>query len=1034
MTKKPENCELCNKSTLSLLLLRPSPISTKNPVKPDGTDAVASDPAVMADLLPKREPTESRFVLRLLRAGYVHVYLPSPPAGMKNWMVYRVTDQADLYPDNLPLFVPAQGDIPCAREGHNTTGAKLLHLPRAHQIKELWIAYSANLWGDKLKAQNQANPKTMQRIVLSGGSPNTFKPTVANLKSKVLECALPQLTVGPSKDQDFPFNSVSTQVENLAANLERAAACHPLTKGKELAVVLRDPVGIAAELNAWRLRRQDRADHYALQPQNRQPMEVSKLISILKENVLSEADERAMEAVSPLKRKDAFDPSRLPSGTEWRALTGEERKVLQSRVPDGIVGTIFGGPYRNAFARADLGRIVYPDRDDRAESWAKQEAEKNWAKMSEFYSQEKIDAWHKDFAGRVTLLHLDPLKKFEADWAASLEDAAFFEYFALHFDEGASNSPKEVAKTGCCAGAVYTQEAVLAYLPEPFTDAGIPAFEKQLDAEMTDKKAILQRAVVANQADVIAILTQDKRDKTYDFIKGLIGEGVGKASDGGKKPLPGALAKKYAWLTDVNMFFSVGLVGALAAVAGHGVVQALQARQGMKGSASGLDPKVMSRLSKAQTMALIHRASEEALAAAVQGRAPNTPMYFVAKFDVDTARQIMRGRGQMQDIKTLRKWAKKGQVTIGFFTDTDTFARIQAEPEALTRELGAKARTVHLQEQAMVVKGKLADSAAQGAVLMTTPEKLQKFYEAHRAVAAKAPSMLTKWLVRVNGVARTNTVQAMRSTAMGMDGRLAVGSMIVQALGLKEGLAAYAKAENAEARTTAALAIADGFSGFMGGLAELAAAGLEARLLLTGGKAAADASVGLRLWRGLGYGMGAAGNAVNAVICFRDAEKLKAAGNNDLARMLRAAGYLFAAGGLPLGALAIHSVLEAAVKRGILATGVVTIETIGVMLGRRLAVGMITLSVPGIGWALTGVAVIHTVYVITNTPTAVQQWLKNCYFGKPDEEGNRRKSWEQEEAEFKKMTEVGMTDEEKKKHHQAMTKALEEAEANANIA
>lgn len=91
-----QGCNTCNKSTLSLLLLRPSPVAKMRELTLPGAEAVASDAAVMAGLLPARLPTESRFALRLLRAGYVHVYIPIPPAGVKNWLVYRVTEQADL--------------------------------------------------------------------------------------------------------------------------------------------------------------------------------------------------------------------------------------------------------------------------------------------------------------------------------------------------------------------------------------------------------------------------------------------------------------------------------------------------------------------------------------------------------------------------------------------------------------------------------------------------------------------------------------------------------------------------------------------------------------------------------------------------------------------------------------------------------------------------------------------------------------------------------------------------------------------------
>ncbi len=254
------NCEICNKSTLSLLLLRPSPLAKSKELKALGSDAVISTAADTQGLLQNKLPTESRFALRLLRAGYVHVYMETPPPGAKNWQVFRVTESADLIPQSTAWFsqtTSKDGKDACTTKGHNDAGIKLLNIPQAHKVKEIWIAYSANLWNDTLRNKNKVNPKAMQKISLAGGSPNTFKPTAENLKSKVLECALDMLVVDSSKQHDFPFHSQAQSLNKLADNLKNAAACHPKTTDKELAVVLRDPVGITTELNALRLRRND---------------------------------------------------------------------------------------------------------------------------------------------------------------------------------------------------------------------------------------------------------------------------------------------------------------------------------------------------------------------------------------------------------------------------------------------------------------------------------------------------------------------------------------------------------------------------------------------------------------------------------------------------------------------------------------------------------------------------------------------------------------------------------------------------------
>ena len=153
----------------------------------------------------------------------------------------------------------------------------------------------------------------------------------------MLECALRAIKLpGPvpdapwvTQDQQFAFVSLAAQVDSLADNLRRAAACHPKTKGLELAVVLRDPVGVAAELNALRLRRHELARVEIEKPENAQPLNSSNALLGLKKSVLDVNLSSSFVQVSPLKTKAAFDQSQgLPQGTQWHALTAEERQVL----------------------------------------------------------------------------------------------------------------------------------------------------------------------------------------------------------------------------------------------------------------------------------------------------------------------------------------------------------------------------------------------------------------------------------------------------------------------------------------------------------------------------------------------------------------------------------------------------------------------------------------------------------------------------------------------------------------------------------
>lgn len=1001
-TNSQAGCERCNKSGLSLLLLRPSPIANDTRLAPVGAHAVVNADGLAEGLVPARKPTESRYVLRMLRAGYVHVYIPSPPPGMKSWLVYRVTDAANLIAQSDPVFSQMPQPPSCRRDGHNVAGMKLLHIPQAHKIGSIWVAYSANLWSDKLKAQNAANPKAMQQVSLQSCGRNSFTPTVEALKSQVLECALSSFKAKGLQDsaseveQDFPFVSMASQAQSLADNLQRAAACHPKTEGLEMAVVLRDPVGVATELNAIRLRRNDVIEQYLSLPENRHPMEVNKAIKLLKNNLIAKADEEALGRAVPLRTKQAFGQSSYPAGTEWHALTAEEKVVHASKFEQGNwLGKLIARPALNALSADNVGRVILPDYEARVQAWGEQQAEEDWRRFLKFYDEAKRSSWEASFERTVKAQHIDPLVRFEDDWEGALRDPNLLSYFELHFDERSSQYVADVAGQGCCSGSVYIREVSGAFTPEPKTHAAREAFEAQLDADVTKPDALLLRALFANQADLWETVENSKRDKTYDFMKGLIGEFIAAKTESGTKPLSSSVAKRVAWLTQANMGFAVGIVGAITAVAMRGVAEFWEKFEpSASGAAPKIDPKLLNRLRRAESMALIHRACEEALKGGAGGA--KIPVLLMANVSVETLVQIKRGRGEMLSIRQIRGLARKGQVTIGILTDTETVAALKAAPDKAMRELASQSSgSVLINEQALNLKGHvLSHGAAAGSMLTLPVSRFLPLYEKQLLEAASAPAQLRAWLSQVLKTAAGSTVaRDIRGVSMSIEGRLAIGSMIVQGVGVYYGLMDYMSAPDTDKRTDALLSIADGTAGVLGGAAEFGAKWIELRLGL-----AAEQSAGLAFARAAAAGMGVAGNLVNAWMCFREAGKLEKAGHKRLSVVMDASQLVFLLGGVPFSLQVAHQLTVLALRRGVVAGGIVLAEQqLGRIVAARLGTAALGLTVPGIGWALTVVAVGQTIYVIVNTPTPVESWLKASYFGKPDSETDRRKTWAEEE-------------------------------------
>ena len=664
-------CETCSKSSLSLLLLRPSVVATDTRLKPPGADQVATDAAAIAGLTPARAPSQSRYVLRLLRAGYVHLYIPAPPPGMKKWLALRVTEQADLVPEDNAWFDQPGAGIVCTRSAHNALGLKVLGLPQAHKISEIWLAYSANLWNDALRAKNAADPQVMQKVSLAGGSPNTFKPSAAALQSKILECALDALRVNGAKDHDFAFTSLSGQAEELATQLERAAAFHPKTKDKELAVVLRDPVGLATELNALRLRRHELATQEIEKPQNAHPLNSSNAVLGLRQVMLDANLARSVDTVSPVMGQGAFrdimrvqpNPRGWSAGTSWEPLNAREDIAVH-------------GP--------GMGRVVFPDHAARADAWAKRQTEATWAKMSKCYDEAARSNWVKRFEAKMKAQHYDPLAKYEADWWSATEDAATLAYFKRHFDDQDPNDPKQHPSPG----RIYAQESQYIHAPAPIiTEKVLNTYLAMLDKPITDDSAVVLRALVGNQQSLFdrvqafvdeayAELTtapgegEGKRDKAYDLMKGLRENS--------------SVLKKYSWMGDALCAFSLGRCP-----------RSVQRRSAQQGAPSASHRKLAQTLGKLQALWGVQQTVELSLQAALSGQAPKLPVFITKKVSVDEALAVLRTHdapGMRTSKNQVKGMRRGGLVQLSLLTDSGALRSTHGSVRHRPQDAGQRQR------------------------------------------------------------------------------------------------------------------------------------------------------------------------------------------------------------------------------------------------------------------------------------------------------------------------------------------------------
>lgn len=951
-------CETCKKASLSLLLLRPSPIARTGLVAPLGVSGIAVEPAVVAGLLPTCKLTESQFVLRLLRQGYVHIYIPNPPAGVREWLVYRVTAEADLVPQGHNTFLQPEQNMACVSEVHIPTGMKVVSIPQAHKITDIWIAYSANLWNDTLRARNKADPAVMQKVSLKDGGPNTFKPTAEKLKTQVLECGISKVVIANSVEQDFPFNKLVHQVDDLVQGLQRAAARHPKTAGKELAVVLRDPVGICAELNALRLHRNQSVTCEFEKPEVMHPLNSSRLLMGLKKSVVDEASLASLDAVIPLSTAMGIAAASHPPGTEVAEITPAERRELLKHG----ARTLSSHQRAHLEGKTRMYLVIYPDVEQRAEKWKQDAAAQNWEKYSGYYDEAARAKWVKAFDARMRQEHYEPLQRMEDDWYSAVEELAASDYFDRHFDRNAGSDEKSALDC-----SIKAREHTLIYLPGPLTTERMTErYLAMLDQPLTAPGARVLRMIVGDKPNAVPLLGQQlsgdpakdgggMRDKTHDLVKGLV-ELMGTDSAAGKI------------LGHTLALFSIGLWSALGGAF-------------LTAASRGAAKVTPEQIKKLRQLSVVQRALEIAVQGAVKGKAPNLPVLLTMKVSAQEALEIRNGRpGEVTGTyqKRLEKLRRKGRmVELTLLTDTDAIKAANGDLDIVARH--GSTGTVSIGTNAT----ETAQEAAQGKTLVLSRDAFVRLYQRQMSTAETGANLVRRAAAEFNQPSTNLT--ALTKT---LDARLAMAGMLVHALGIWFGYDKVANPTSESDRIDAEYGVAGNMVGFTGAALQLAALGVEMRLkrqhAALGGTVDSDAiNKNLRLGalRILGAFTGIAGGYLDFAGSMKKSSDQDADGNERSSDLYFYSAYASAGTAITAGALSLGQLSQVLAARGI---GGVVVRAVAARLAGNIALGAVgglAVSVTGLGLLFLGAGVALQVGAIVMTPDNLQQWVARSYFG-----------------------------------------------------
>ncbi|TVO58818.1 T6SS effector BTH_I2691 family protein [Denitromonas halophila] len=978
MSKNP-TCEVCAKSGLSIALFRPSPVAKEIAVAPVVADMLRDAATLVSGLHPGISPTTARPVLRLLRKGYLHVYFEKPLSAGRHWQIYHVTDQAELIPLEMADMINTAGEVVCQRQGHSQATLRSLHIPQAHKTGKVWLAFSANLWSDAIKQQNKADPAVMQCIdvpaILGGERPaNSFDADAPSLNAYVAECAIPRFkTARGGALSRFPFvaltdaagNGPSAQVSDWASALNNIAAAHPKTSGKQFGLVLADPVGFAIELNDLRLRRYSLALTELEKPDNIHALNSSNALMGLKSVMLDGNLARGWDTVAQVMSGGQFkdimrvrpNPRGWPEGTRWEPLPDTRENRLK---------------YGHG-----QGRVVFPDHEERAEAWARRQTEATWSRMSKYYDEEKRAAWIDTFDKRLETTHFKPLEAYELDWLGARQSPAFKRVFERHYDPSDPNNPRMAHRPGL----IYAAEVDAALTPQPYTRGkALTQWVAELQKEAANPDALLLRALVGNQAEIIAAsdqvyalkdgaaigehLHENRNDKLLDLGKGVVQQ----AAEGKMGATAAALTKRFGWLGDAlggyATSIAMSVTGAAAALIDPKTASAIAA------GASGLAHLPMDSaagkalLRKVQSIHMVRQTLDMALQGVVQGGGLRTPVLIHRSMPIDEAMDLLRGRADADmgvsrnQLKRLKRGGQKN-ITMSVLTDTKTLAEMGGDTKALIEhgngeiKLGGASRA--------------QQAGAAAATVVLSEEKFIELYQAQSRAVARASAGI--------GEAFSGAKAAMRS----LDGRLALGVIIINAAGVMSNLNNLENAKDAIEVRNAWYGMADASAGVTGGLLELSGvvtkAAMEAR---SRAPIVVAESTPLTTLAGLAYFLGAIAGVVNGVSAWAKAGDAEGRGDAEVASMYRASFVSFVGMGGAYTLLSAGVVADRMVARG---AGGAAVRAIAMRFGAEGTAALFGISVSGWGLILLGAGLIFEVGAILMTPTPLQNWIRRTYFG-----------------------------------------------------
>ncbi len=509
-SNKNGKCGFCERDGYPILPLRYAVVPSY--LQNSGTLPLSAVPTF--DSFEKKGLRLSKYVLRTLRQGFVHVYLGTPGI----WQSYVVTKDGYLRlladPDDPDWKTDRPMTEACKRDGHNIP-ASFITVPPGYD--KVWLAFAEDVWSPTVRANYEKAPdKRMQQCQISAlaSAPGKTKHAFeigggkTGLTDLVFEYVDEERKYAERRSYDGGYWSEKGtqktqkghQWQSLHGNFSRAGHGAPLTKfassfaekrsksgkpGKVAAFALRDDVGIVKELNGHTHDRIQWRQTYC--GAIARPLLISQAIVGLKTQI-SQATAKAVEEDET------------------------KRKVADKVTTTYVVG--------NPNYTPDAVQTVTTTRKERID--AKNKA--NWSKLEERYNEAERDKFEKAYVKQMSDL-TERIADCDADWEAWARTNEWKSWLGDYDVEKLHENVKLMKMCApCLAGG-------------PQGKAGVKLWEEWLtnekDANNPTGYTIPYAAIMGGRKDLLTYLAPagpkpwdgdevNKGDKLYDTVKAII--------------------------------------------------------------------------------------------------------------------------------------------------------------------------------------------------------------------------------------------------------------------------------------------------------------------------------------------------------------------------------------------------------------------------------------------------------------------------------------------------------------------------------